>query len=202
MILGALYMLWAYERVMFGPITKTVNETIADLSAREIAVMVPLIALMLLMGLYPRPLLSRMEPSVGALLGRVHAAQARLDASPARSCRALAAHAPSRRSDGRTNDAIQPGRVINFAWLPILPLDRGRGGRDGRAAGRRAASTTKTATAWAWLSIAPFVVAFVLTLLHLRRDATRWPSRARSRSMTTRAFFELRDPVRRRDDRR
>ena len=64
---------------MFGPITKAVNKTIADLSAREIAVMAPLVALMLLMGLYPRPLLSRMEPSVGALLGRVHAAQARID---------------------------------------------------------------------------------------------------------------------------
>jgi NADH-quinone oxidoreductase subunit M len=79
LILGALYMLYAYERVMFGPITKAVNQTIADLSAREIAVMAPLVVLMLLMGLYPRPLLSRMEPSVGALLGRVHAAQARID---------------------------------------------------------------------------------------------------------------------------
>jgi len=72
-------MLYAYERVMFGPITKAVNETIADLSAREIAVMAPLMVLMLFMGLYPRPLLSRMEPTVGALLGRVRAAQARID---------------------------------------------------------------------------------------------------------------------------
>jgi NADH-quinone oxidoreductase subunit M len=79
LILGALYMLYAYERVMFGPITKAVNKTIADLSAREIAVMAPLVALMLVMGLYPRPLLSRIEPSVDALLGRVHAAQARID---------------------------------------------------------------------------------------------------------------------------
>jgi NADH-quinone oxidoreductase subunit M len=79
LILGALYMLYAYERVMFGPITKAVNETIRDLGAREIAVMAPLIVLMLFMGLYPRPLLSRMEPSVGALLGRVHVAQARID---------------------------------------------------------------------------------------------------------------------------
>jgi NADH-quinone oxidoreductase subunit M len=79
LILGALYMLYAYERVMFGPITKAVNETIADLSAREIAVMAPLMVLMLFMGLYPRPLLSRMEPTVGALLGRVRAAQARID---------------------------------------------------------------------------------------------------------------------------
>ncbi len=79
LILGALYMLYAYERVWFGPITKAVNETIADLSAREIAVMAPLMVLMLFMGLYPRLLLSRMEPTVGALLGRVHAAQARID---------------------------------------------------------------------------------------------------------------------------
>jgi NADH-quinone oxidoreductase subunit M len=77
-VLGALYMLWTYERVMFGPITKAVNETIADLSAREIAVMVPLIALMLFMGLYPRPLLSRMEPSVVRMLRPIHIEEARL----------------------------------------------------------------------------------------------------------------------------
>jgi NADH-quinone oxidoreductase subunit M len=79
-ILGALYMLWTYERVMFGPITKSVNETIRDLGARELSVMVPLLALMLLMGLYPRPLLRRMEPSVAQLLARVQAAQAQMNA--------------------------------------------------------------------------------------------------------------------------
>jgi len=88
-------MLYAYERVMFGPITHAVNRTIADLSARELAVMAPLIALMLLMGLYPRPLLSRMEPSVGALLGRVHAAQARIDREH-REAHALAALAEAK----------------------------------------------------------------------------------------------------------
>jgi NADH-quinone oxidoreductase subunit M len=93
LVLGALYMMWAYERVMWGPVTKTINQTIKDLSGREIAVMVPLVALMLLMGLYPRPLLSRMEPSVNALLDRVQAARARLDASHARTLAALAAPA-------------------------------------------------------------------------------------------------------------
>jgi NADH-quinone oxidoreductase subunit M len=76
LILGALYMMWAYERVMWGPLAKAANVTIADLSRREIAVMVPLLALMFLMGLYPRPLLNRMEPSVNALIARVHSAQA------------------------------------------------------------------------------------------------------------------------------
>jgi len=79
-ILEALYMLWTYERVMFGPITKAVNETIRDLTGREIAVMVPIIALMFFMGLFPRPLISRIEPSVTAMLARTNVAQARLDA--------------------------------------------------------------------------------------------------------------------------
>src|SRR5271154_1597004 len=78
-ILEALYMLWAYERVWFGPITKAVNETMRDLTGREIAVMVPVLALMLLMGLFPRPLISRMEPSVNAMLARGNFAQAHLD---------------------------------------------------------------------------------------------------------------------------
>src|SRR5271168_5033118 len=78
-ILGALYLLWTYERVMFGPITKAVNETIRDLTAREIAVMVPVIALMFFMGLFPRPLISRIEPSVTAMLARANVAEARLE---------------------------------------------------------------------------------------------------------------------------
>jgi NADH-quinone oxidoreductase subunit M len=75
LILGALYMMWAYERVMWGPLTKAVNVALTDLNRREIAVMVPLLALMFLMGLYPRPLLNRMQPSVDALLARVRNSQ-------------------------------------------------------------------------------------------------------------------------------
>jgi NADH-quinone oxidoreductase subunit M len=82
LVLGALYMMWAYERVMWGPISKAINETIADLNRREIAVMVPLMALMLVLGLFPKPLLSRMEPSVTELLGRVRAAEALNHGSP------------------------------------------------------------------------------------------------------------------------
>jgi NADH-quinone oxidoreductase subunit M len=79
LILGALYMMWAYERVMWGPLTKAVNQTLRDLTPREIGVMIPLIALMLFMGLYPRTLLDRIEPSVGLLLNRVADARAQLD---------------------------------------------------------------------------------------------------------------------------
>ena len=78
-ILGALYMLWTYERVMFGPITHKINETIRDLNAREIATMVPLMAIMVVMGLYPKFIIDRMEPSIAQVVARVHAAQAHLD---------------------------------------------------------------------------------------------------------------------------
>jgi len=78
-ILGALYMLWMYERMMFGPITHKINETIRDLNARELATMIPLMALMVVMGLYPKFIIDRVEPSMAPLLQRVQSAQARLD---------------------------------------------------------------------------------------------------------------------------
>jgi NADH-quinone oxidoreductase subunit M len=74
-ILEALYMLWTYERVMFGPIVKAVNETISDLTGREIAVMVPVIALMLILGIFPRALINRIEPSVTTMLARANFGQ-------------------------------------------------------------------------------------------------------------------------------
>ena len=82
LILGALYLFYAYERVMFGPITKDVNKTLPDLDKREIAVMVPLLALMFFMGFFPRPLLNRIEPSVTVLLDRTHTPIVRLDSRP------------------------------------------------------------------------------------------------------------------------
>jgi NADH-quinone oxidoreductase subunit M len=70
-VLGAVYMLWMYQRVIFGPIKNEENKKLIDLSRREVAVFAPLLALMLVMGLYPRPFLSRMEKSVEATLARV-----------------------------------------------------------------------------------------------------------------------------------
>ncbi len=71
-VLGAVYMLRLYQRVVFGPLMQPENANLTDLSRRELAIFVPLIALMLLMGLYPKPFLSRMEKSVEATLARIH----------------------------------------------------------------------------------------------------------------------------------
>jgi NADH-quinone oxidoreductase subunit M len=74
-VLGAVYMLRVYQRMMFGPLTHEENKKLPDLSHREVVVFAPLLALMLVMGLYPNPLLSRMEKSIEATLARVKVVQ-------------------------------------------------------------------------------------------------------------------------------
>jgi NADH-quinone oxidoreductase subunit M len=64
-------MLWMYQRVMFGPITNPENEKLVDLSGLERAVLVPILVMIVLMGVYPKPFLSRMEPAVTAYLARI-----------------------------------------------------------------------------------------------------------------------------------
>ncbi len=72
-VLAAIYLLWAYERVFTGPITKEENEKLLDLNAREISILVPIAALIVFLGVYPRPALDRIEPSVDAILERIEA---------------------------------------------------------------------------------------------------------------------------------
>ena len=69
-ILAAIYLLWAYQRVFTGPLDRPENESVPDLSGREIALMVPLVLLMLYLGLQPGVLLDR-TPSTDAVIERV-----------------------------------------------------------------------------------------------------------------------------------
>jgi NADH-quinone oxidoreductase subunit M len=70
-ILGAVYMLWMFQRVMFGPVTNPANEKLLDLSGVERAVLAPILVVIVLMGVYPKPFLSRMQPAVTAYLARI-----------------------------------------------------------------------------------------------------------------------------------
>ena len=71
LILGAVYMLWMYRRVFFGPLTHPENQKLQDIDTREIAVLAPILVLIVFMGLYPQPFLTRMKPSVDLVLKRV-----------------------------------------------------------------------------------------------------------------------------------
>ena len=69
-ILAALYMLWAYQRVFHGT-PQGDNATMRDISLRESLVMAPLCALIVVLGVYPNPMIERIEPSVRSLVEHV-----------------------------------------------------------------------------------------------------------------------------------
>jgi NADH-quinone oxidoreductase subunit M len=67
-IVAAMYLLWALQRVIFNKLDKQENEHLPDLSWREIAVLVPILAGIFWIGLYPKPILQRMEPAAQHLI--------------------------------------------------------------------------------------------------------------------------------------
>ncbi len=70
-ILGAAYMLWLYQRTMFGEITNEKNKVLPDLSSREMATLIPIIAFCFWIGLYPSPFLKAMQVSVANVIQTV-----------------------------------------------------------------------------------------------------------------------------------
>jgi NADH-quinone oxidoreductase subunit M len=70
-VLGAAYMLYLYQRTMFGKVENPKNEKLADLSLREFATFAPLIVLAVWIGLYPKPFLDRLQTSVQHVVLRV-----------------------------------------------------------------------------------------------------------------------------------
>jgi NADH-quinone oxidoreductase subunit M len=70
-VLGAAYMLWLYQRTMFGKIENPKNENLPDLNLREVVTFVPLIILAFWIGIYPTPFLDRLDTSVNRVIARV-----------------------------------------------------------------------------------------------------------------------------------
>jgi NADH-quinone oxidoreductase subunit M len=71
-ILSATYMLWMFQRVNYGPVTNEKNASLPDLRPREWAVLVPIIALTVLMGVLPNLFLRPMAASIERMLNQVH----------------------------------------------------------------------------------------------------------------------------------
>jgi NADH-quinone oxidoreductase subunit M len=79
-ILGAVYMLWMFQRVMFGVITKEENKNLKDLDSREVTILVCMVFFIILMGVYPKMFFNKMDTSVAEYLSFVKTkdAQARI----------------------------------------------------------------------------------------------------------------------------
>jgi len=70
-IFAAAYLLWALQRILFNPLDKPENTHIPDLNKRELAMLVPIVAVIIWLGVYPAPVLRRMEASSRLLISRV-----------------------------------------------------------------------------------------------------------------------------------
>jgi len=82
-VLGAAYMLWLYQRTMFGTIDNPKNENLPDLNLREWATFIPLLILAVWIGLYPKPFIDRLDSSVVRVMTRVNSAEVPLNADAA-----------------------------------------------------------------------------------------------------------------------
>ncbi len=72
-VLAAIYLLWAYERVFTGVPDKPENQALKDMNGREIALMAPIVVLILVLGLYPQILMEKTAASAEAVLDRIEA---------------------------------------------------------------------------------------------------------------------------------
>jgi NADH-quinone oxidoreductase subunit M len=71
-VLGAAYLLWLYQRVMFGPVTQFANEELPDLNLREYATLVPLVILAFWIGIYPKPFFAIIDKPVEKIVQQVN----------------------------------------------------------------------------------------------------------------------------------
>ncbi|MEA2031248.1 MAG: NADH-quinone oxidoreductase subunit M [candidate division Zixibacteria bacterium] len=67
-ILSACYMLWMYQRVIFGKVTKPENEKLKDVNWREKLILIPIVIFIFWIGVYPKPFLDRIEPAAKQVL--------------------------------------------------------------------------------------------------------------------------------------
>jgi NADH-quinone oxidoreductase subunit M len=72
LVLSAIYILWLYQRTMTGPV-KAGDEKLRDLMPRELAVVVPLVALLIVLGVYPKPAQDEINPAVSHTLTTIEA---------------------------------------------------------------------------------------------------------------------------------
>lgn len=148
-ILGAIYMLWMYRRVFFGPVTHEENKDLKDLNGREIVIMSALMIFVIWIGVYPASFLGPIAGSVETFIEQSERTRTiTIDArSPGRDSgaardddqgragpRRRPGPRPRLRGPGRRDRGIRPGRPGRGRGLRP---GQGRGPRTGRGRGRR-----------------------------------------------------------------
>lgn len=108
-IFAAVYMLWMFQRVMFGELDNPKNKKLVDLNAREIAIMVPLIILIFWMGLYPKPFIDKMEPSIKKLITQIRPAS--MDVKSAQAAPAPMDQNHNGMPEGHQSDMMNGGQM-------------------------------------------------------------------------------------------
>jgi NADH-quinone oxidoreductase subunit M len=81
-IFAAYYMLPMVQKLVFNALRRPANRNIPDLNARELTILMPLVVLILWIGIYPRPFLDRMEPSVNRLVQYLEAVSTPVAVTP------------------------------------------------------------------------------------------------------------------------
>ncbi len=123
-VFAAYYMLPMVQRILFNELDRPENRTFADLSRREMAIMAPLVALMIWIGVSPTPFLERMEPSIEVVLERVEGARTGA-AAEADAATNVAGPSPAfAPTAGRppTDPSNSPARTTSSVGPPAPPL--------------------------------------------------------------------------------
>ena len=113
-IFGAVYLLYMFQKVMFGPITNKENEKLKDLTKREVVVFIPIVAMIVVMGVFPRPFLKTMEKTVDNLISNFKAELAQPDGLTVKGATKRLDEAktprPRRGSPTKASPKTRPGR--------------------------------------------------------------------------------------------
>jgi len=102
-IFAAYYMLPMVQKVFFNKLEKPENREMEDLSSRELTILTPMVALMVILGVFPTPVLNRMEPAVRTVLERVESARRDLEVA--------GVLAPAPEAQDQDDETVQDGRL-------------------------------------------------------------------------------------------
>jgi len=117
-ILSAVYMLWVFQRVMFGELDNPENQKLTDLNAREIAIMVPLLVMIFFMGLYPKPFIDKMEPAIKKLVAQARVTSVNAQVIPVTEQTQLPAGHPAMEQMPAEHPGVEPTSAIRT--VPVV----------------------------------------------------------------------------------